>query len=160
MTTRRIAAIQPGPKPSLSSDGPGWIAAILLVVITSAWLGFFSYKHVEYSRRLWWHFQFRADAPRFLRASVGVVGLLLLFSIGRLLRPAAPEPDPPADAAIDRAAAIVDHATQADAHLALARGQAAASSARAGAPSSCTASRGGAGSPWATPSAPNEKRAS
>jgi len=108
-------------KASLLNEGfgPGWIAAILLVLITSAWLGFFSYKHVEYSRELWWHFQFRADAPRFLRASVGVVGTLLLFSIGRLLRPAAPEPDPPAGTDIDRAVAIVDTDGSSHAHLAL-----------------------------------------
>ena len=108
-------------KASLLNEGfgPGWIAAILLVVITSAWLGFFSYKHVEYSRELWWHFQFRADAPRFLRASVGVVGTLLLFSIGRLLRPAAPEPNLPTAADIERAAAIVDTVPSPSAHLAL-----------------------------------------
>jgi phosphatidylglycerol lysyltransferase len=108
-------------KASLVNEGfgPGWIAAILLVVITSAWLGFFSYKHVEYSRELWWHFQFRADAPRFLRASVGVVATLLLFSIGRLLRPAAPEPNLPTATDIERAAAIVDTVPSPSAHLAL-----------------------------------------
>jgi phosphatidylglycerol lysyltransferase len=108
-------------KASLLNEGfgPGWIAAILLVLITSAWLGFFSYKHVEYSRDLWWHFQFRADAPRFLRASVGVVGTLLLFAIGRLLRPAAPEPDPPALPDLERAAQIVDTDGSSHAHLAL-----------------------------------------
>jgi phosphatidylglycerol lysyltransferase len=108
-------------KASLLNEGfgPGWIAAILLVLLTSAWLGFFSYKHVDYSRDLWWHFQFRADAPRFLRASVGVVGTLLLFAIGRLLRPAAPEPDPPNVEHIERAAKIVDVDSSSHAHLAL-----------------------------------------
>src|SRR5258705_1813594 len=77
------------------SFGPGWIFAILLVLISTAWLGFFSYKHVEYSSDLWWRFSFRADAPRFLRASVGVVGALLIFSIRHLLRPAAHEPQLP-----------------------------------------------------------------
>ncbi|MEO8035874.1 MAG: lysylphosphatidylglycerol synthase domain-containing protein, partial [Acidobacteriota bacterium] len=74
------------------SFGPSWVAAILLVLISSAWLGFFSYKHVEYSNELLWHFSFRADAPRFLRASVGVVVALLIFSIRHLLRPTRPEP--------------------------------------------------------------------
>src|SRR5207253_6600715 len=40
------------------SFGPGWIFAILLVLISSAWLGFFSYKYVAYSNDLWWRFQF------------------------------------------------------------------------------------------------------
>jgi phosphatidylglycerol lysyltransferase len=108
-------------KASLLNEGfgPGWIAAILLVLISSAWLGFFSYKHVEYSRDLWWHFSFRADAPRFLRASVGVVGLLLLFSIQRLLRPAAEEPDPPTMEEVERAAAVIADEKNSQANLAL-----------------------------------------
>src|SRR5438270_3572586 len=108
-------------KASLLNEGfgPGWIAAILLVLISSAWLGFFSYKHVEYSRDLWWRFSFRADAPRFLRASVGVIGLLLLFSIQRLLRPAAEEPDPPTIEEVERAGAIIADEKNSQANLAL-----------------------------------------
>jgi phosphatidylglycerol lysyltransferase len=108
-------------KASLLNEGfgPGWIAAILLVLISFAWLGFFSYKHVEYSRDLWWHFSFRADAPRFLRAAVGVVGVLLLFSIQRLLRPAPEEPDPPAVEEVERAAMIIAHDKNSQANLAL-----------------------------------------
>jgi len=108
-------------KASLLNEGfgTGWITAILLVLISSAWLGFFSYKHVEYSRDLWWHFSFRADAPRFLRASVGVVGLLLLFSIQRLLRPAAEEPDPPTIEEVEQAAAIIASDRNSQANLAL-----------------------------------------
>jgi len=108
-------------KASLINEGfgPSWIAAIILVLITSAWLGFFSYKHVEYSNDLWWRFQFRADAPRFLRASVGVVGSLLLFAIARLLRPAAAEPDCPTIEEIERSATIVKAHPNSQAHLAL-----------------------------------------
>jgi phosphatidylglycerol lysyltransferase len=108
-------------KASLLNEGfgPGWIAAIILVLISFAWLGFFSYKHVEYSRDLWWHFSFRADAPRFLRASVGVVGVLLLFSIQRLLRPAPEEPDPPTMEEVEKAAAILRSEANSQANLAL-----------------------------------------
>jgi len=101
------------------SFGPGWIAAIAIVLISASWLGFFSYKHVEFSNDLWWRFQFRADAPRFLRASVGVVGALLIFAIRRLLRPAAPRPDPPTAAEIDRAHDIVKIDPNSQANLAL-----------------------------------------
>ena len=76
-------------KASLVSEafGPGWITAILLVLLSSAWLGFFSYKHVEYSSDLWWHFSFqRGDAPRFLRASVGVLSVLFIFAIRTIVR--------------------------------------------------------------------------
>jgi phosphatidylglycerol lysyltransferase len=108
-------------KASLFNEGfgPGWIAAILLVLISFAWLGFFSYKHVEYSGDLWWHFSFRADAPRFLRASVGVVGVLLLFSIQRLLRPAPEEPDPPTIEEVEKAAVILATEKNSQANLAL-----------------------------------------
>lgn len=99
--------------------GPGWSMAILLVLISSAWLGFFSYKHVEYSSELWWHFQFRGDAPRFLRASVGVVGALLIFAIRHLLRPASPEPDLPTTEQLDRAATVVARDLHSQSNLAL-----------------------------------------
>jgi phosphatidylglycerol lysyltransferase len=101
------------------SFGPGWIAAIVLVLISSAWLGFFSYKHVEYSSDLWWRFGLRGDAPRFLRASVGVVAALLIFAVRRLIRPAAPRPDPPAAADIDRASIVVQQDASSQANLAL-----------------------------------------
>ena len=108
-------------KASLLNEGfgPGWVSAILLVLISFAWLGFFSYKHVEYTRDLWWHFSFRADAPRFLRASVGVGGLLLLFSIQRLLRPAPEEPDPPASEEVENAMVILKSERNSQANLAL-----------------------------------------
>ena len=108
-------------KASLLNEGfgPGWVAAIVLVLLSSAWLGFFSYKHVEYSHDLWWRFQFRADAPRFMRASVGAVALLLIFAIQRLLRPAPPQPDPPTVEEIDRAAQIVAASQNSQANLAL-----------------------------------------
>ena len=73
---------------------PGWLAAIVVVLMCSVWLGFFSYKHVEYSHDLWWAFSFggEGDAPRFLRAMVGALGAALFFGIAKLLRPASFEP--------------------------------------------------------------------
>jgi phosphatidylglycerol lysyltransferase len=99
--------------------GPGWITAILLVLLSSAWLGFFSYKHVEYSSDLWWRFSFRGDAPRFLRASVGVLSALLIFAIQRLLRPASPQPDPPPPHEIEEVAPIVADDPRSQSRLAL-----------------------------------------
>ena len=98
--------------------GPGWIFAILLVLISSAWLGFFSYKYVGYSNDLWWRFQFRADAPRFLRAGVGVLAAMLIVAVRHLLRPAIPDPDPPAHAELERAADIVKTDAHSQANLA------------------------------------------
>jgi phosphatidylglycerol lysyltransferase len=101
------------------SFGPQWIYAILLVLISSAWLGFFSYKHVEYSNDLWWRFQFRGDAPRFLRASVGVLAAMLIVAVQHLLRPAIPDPDRPTPAELDLAEAIVRNDRHSQSNLAL-----------------------------------------
>lgn len=73
----------------------GWIVAVAVALATSVWLGLFAYQHVEYSNDLWWHFAFGADAPRFLRSTVGAVSLALLIALVRLLRP---ERHPPAGA--------------------------------------------------------------
>ncbi len=70
---------------------PGWIAAIVIVLLCSVWLGIFSHKHVEYSSDLWWRFTLSGNAPRFLRAMVGAIGFVLFFAVAKLLRPASPE---------------------------------------------------------------------
>ncbi len=66
---------------------PGWTVAVAVALATSIWLGLFAYQHVEYSNDLWWQFAFGADAPRFLRSTVGAVSLALLLAVVRLLRP-------------------------------------------------------------------------
>lgn len=98
---------------------PAWIVAVALVVAVTMWLGFFSFKHVEYSGELWWRFRTHGDAPRFLRATVGTLGALGVFALTRLLRPAEPEPGAPTPADLDRAAAIADASPDTSAHLAL-----------------------------------------
>ena len=67
---------------------PGWIVAIILVIIATTWLGFFSFKHVPYSNDLWWQFGFFERAPRFLRAMVGVSVAVFAFALLKLLAPA------------------------------------------------------------------------
>ncbi len=61
-----------------------WIATVGTTVIVSTWLGFFVYRHVEYSNDLWWDFAWNGNAPRFLRATVlvfAVVAAVGLHSI-------------------------------------------------------------------------------
>jgi len=99
--------------------GPGWTAAVLLVALCSVWLGLFAYKHVEYSNELWWQFSFRGDAPRFLRASVAVVAVLLVFAMTRLLRPAAPRLGSPDETEFEAVARIVAASPATYANLAL-----------------------------------------
>ncbi|AHG87645.1 Lysylphosphatidylglycerol synthetase, domain of unknown function DUF2156 [Gemmatirosa kalamazoonensis] len=98
---------------------PGWTLAVLLVVGVTTWLGYFSYHHVEYSSDLWWRFTARGDAPRFLRASVGVLGALLVFALLRLLRHAPADPEPPTDADLARARCVLERAVATEGNLAL-----------------------------------------
>ena len=108
-------------KASLISERftPGWSAALLVAVSGSIWLGIFSYKHVEYSNDLWWQFTLQGDISRFLRASVGMVVAVLLFSAARLLRPVPAEPGLPSAADLDRADTIVGQSERTSTRLAL-----------------------------------------
>jgi phosphatidylglycerol lysyltransferase len=97
----------------------GWITAVILVLAASVWLGLFAYRHVEYSQNLWWQFSLKGDAPRFLRASVGVFAVVLIFAAGRLFRPSAAKPAFPIDDELEKAAGILESSLSADALLAL-----------------------------------------
>ncbi|RKG94014.1 bifunctional lysylphosphatidylglycerol flippase/synthetase MprF, partial [Corallococcus carmarthensis] len=98
---------------------PGWLLATVAVVGASVWLGFFSYRHVEYSHDLWWRFTFSGDAPRFLRASVGVLGMTVVVGLAALLRPAGPRVHPPTPEELQRVRPLVAHAPESMAFLAL-----------------------------------------
>jgi phosphatidylglycerol lysyltransferase len=63
-----------------------WLAALAGAVTASVWIGFFAFKHVDYSNQLWWQFELHGEASRFLRASVGAAVALLLVSVARLIR--------------------------------------------------------------------------
>jgi phosphatidylglycerol lysyltransferase len=97
----------------------GWVIAIALILLCSIWIGFFSYKHVEYSGELWWRFTFLGNASRFLRASVGVIGVTLFFALARLLHPALPEPSLPSTKDLEKALNIINRSPKTYAHLAL-----------------------------------------
>jgi phosphatidylglycerol lysyltransferase len=86
---------------------PGWIVAIAGAMGAAIWLGSFAFKHVEYSHELWWQFELGGEASRMLRASVGAAITLLLFAVSRLLGHAPHEADPPTDADLEAARAII-----------------------------------------------------
>ena len=100
---------------------PGWLATIAVVLSCSVWLGFFSYKHVDYSHELWWEFSFggEGEAPRFLRAMVGTLGVALFFGIAKLLRPAPFEPTLPGASELERVRTLAAAFPRTYAHLAL-----------------------------------------
>jgi phosphatidylglycerol lysyltransferase len=97
----------------------GWVLAILVVVGASIWLGFFAHKHVQYRDDLWWRFALHASAPRFMRATVGVVGLLLVLAVMRLLRHAPARIHLPEEHELERAADAVAASSDPSANVAL-----------------------------------------
>jgi phosphatidylglycerol lysyltransferase len=96
-----------------------WIAAIALALCGSLWLGWFSYKHLEYSQELWWQFALEGNAPRFLRASVAVLAVTVFVAMARLLRPSPPDPTLPKERDLETAKTIIAQAHNIEAHLAL-----------------------------------------
>ena len=99
---------------------PGWIIAITLALAGSIWLGMFSYEHVQYREELWYRFSFfQGHAPRFLRATVGAVSLMVIFAVAKLLQPGRPEPQLPDEEEMRRAAEIVKNSCDTNASLAL-----------------------------------------
>jgi phosphatidylglycerol lysyltransferase len=97
----------------------GWIAGIIAVLILSVWLGFFSYKHVEFTGDLWWHFAFSGDASRFLRATVGIIAMMLFYVLARMMAPARPGIAPVQEDDLSRVEAIVRNSPMTCACLAM-----------------------------------------
>jgi phosphatidylglycerol lysyltransferase len=97
----------------------GWVLAILVVVGASVWLGMFAHRHAQYRNELWWQFALHADAPRFLRATVGVVAALLVAGLLRLFRHERPALVLPGPAELERVAALVSVSPDVSAGLAL-----------------------------------------
>ncbi len=97
----------------------GWTIAVVLTIGASIWLGFFAYRHREYSHELWWQFSLTGGAPRFLRASVGAVVAALFFAVAHLMRPAPVKASVPDRDSLAAARAVVAQAPTAAAHLAL-----------------------------------------
>lgn len=98
---------------------PGWTAAVVLAVVGTTWLGLFSFKHVDYRASMWWRFATTADAPRTLRAMVGVAVAMLGYAVLRLMRPSAARPAGPTAEELTRAGAIVRASPRVEANLAL-----------------------------------------
>lgn len=106
---------------SLTADflTPGWMAALVGVVGASIWLGMFAYRRVDFSNDLWWQFAVRGNAPRFMRASAGVIVAVMTVGLWRLFRPASHQPTSPSDQDMIRAKAIINSVPESGAALAL-----------------------------------------
>lgn len=96
---------------------PPWIIAILTILVTAFAVLMFAYSQVEYTRALWWEFEFSSEAPRSLRALLGVALLAGFVAIWSLIRHAPPSSVDISDHDFDNAIAIVGTQDQADANL-------------------------------------------
>ena len=85
----------------------GWIVWTVAVVAASIGLGLFAFRRVEYTQELWWKFAADADAPRFLRATVGVLVAMLFVGVRQLLRPPKPMVALPDQEELDDAATVI-----------------------------------------------------
>lgn len=70
---------------------PGWLAAMVAVLLGTLLLTEFAYRHVSYRPELWWHVSIQGDAPRSLRALVAAAVLLIIASGRHLLAISRPE---------------------------------------------------------------------
>jgi phosphatidylglycerol lysyltransferase len=107
-------------KASLFDQGfpPEWISTLTAILAVTVWLGLFSYKFIEYSPELWWHFAYEAEFPRFLRTTVAVFALIGGILLVNLLRPD-PIPDLLHAVSLDHVRRIVKQDPNVRANLAL-----------------------------------------
>ncbi len=97
---------------------PVWMAAIFTILITAFAVLTFAYSEVSYADELWWQFEFSDEAPRSLRALLGVALSAGFIAVWSLIRHARAPTSKPTPDDIARAIAIVETQDHADANLA------------------------------------------
>jgi phosphatidylglycerol lysyltransferase len=93
------------------------IIAITLVFVSFVWLGFFSYRNVQYSNELWWQFGINSQASSFLRATVGAFLLLLVFGVAKMLSPFSRDILMPGEEEIGLAKTIINQSQETSGNL-------------------------------------------
>ncbi|BCP54764.1 hypothetical protein K32_33810 [Kaistia sp. 32K] len=96
---------------------PGWFLAIATVIVTALAVLLFVYSDVDYSNQLWWQFEFSEEAPRSLRALLGVVIAAGSIAAWSLLRPSKGKTGQPAPEEIADAVRILEAQPYPDANL-------------------------------------------
>lgn len=94
-----------------------WLLAIAVICVSATVILLFVYRDVEYSNQLWWQFEFAAEAPRGLRAVLGLSILSSAIAIFNLLRPAPGAVKLASREVLGRAVAIAQSQGLADANL-------------------------------------------
>lgn len=94
-----------------------WLTALGVVCLGAFVVLLFVYRNVEYSHELWWQFEFSAEAPRGLRALLGVTIGASAVAIWSLMRPAATAIAPASNEDMERTIAILETQDMSDANL-------------------------------------------
>ncbi|MFB9949651.1 bifunctional lysylphosphatidylglycerol flippase/synthetase MprF [Rhizobium puerariae] len=96
---------------------PTWLAAMFIIVAAAVTVLLFVYREVDYSHELWWQFEFSEEAPRGLRATLGLAIFAATISFFSLLRPAAWRAPPSTVDDLERAIQVAMAQDNADANL-------------------------------------------
>ncbi|PLU62363.1 hypothetical protein BMJ21_29180, partial [Sinorhizobium medicae] len=96
---------------------PPWLTALGVICLGALVVLLFVYRNVEYSHELWWQFEISAEAPRGLRALLGVTIGASAVAIWSLMRPAATAIAPASKEDMQRAIAILETQDMSDANL-------------------------------------------
>jgi phosphatidylglycerol lysyltransferase len=102
----------------------GWLIAVGLAVGATVWLGLFSYRHLAYTNDLWWQFTLNGNAPRFLRAAVGIAVFGAAAALWHLLSPSQVLTVAPSEQELERAAKLAYESGELTLYLALLRDKA------------------------------------
>jgi phosphatidylglycerol lysyltransferase len=94
------------------------LLAIAVAIAASVWIGLYVYRNIEYDNSLWWDFAFRGDAPRFLRASLGIAITGLILVLYQTLHRSPPMRAPGSPEDVARAQGIVAASERVEANLA------------------------------------------
>lgn len=97
--------------------GTSWLAAIAVIVLAAFVILLFVTRDTEYTQELWWQFEFSGEAPRGLRALLGISIGAFAVAMFSLLRPAVQRPEPTDEASLARAIEIAGRQDVADANL-------------------------------------------
>ena len=94
-----------------------WLLAIATICVGAAAVLLFVYRDIAYAQDLWWQVEFESEAPRSLRALLGVVILSGVVAVWSLVRPAIGHVEAPTPEQIAKAEAIVAAQDEADGNL-------------------------------------------
>lgn len=95
-----------------------WFLAFTAVLVGVVWLLLISFRHVDYTHALWWHFASNGMASRALRATGIVIGVAAAAGFAALLRPTKQETAEPQEDELNRAAALTMKSGCTHGHLA------------------------------------------